>query len=455
MKTKRYFSLLLVLLMLQPLIAVTKNEAKNLVQKGQYQQAVEALQTLMRQPANARDAECQKLLGQSYCMLGQYAEALPYLEQAVKQNRKSGALWYLTITRQHLYDFDGAIEALETYTSVLNSDAWLERADSLMAECQIGQRAMAHTEDVVIIDSMLVARDQFFTHYRLGAESGRICMGDEGLYFENQEADHQLYCMDGGIAERHRFQNEWDDLHHLSGIGSQTFSILDPFLRTDGETLYFACDSTPGMGGLDIYRTTFDPEDGSFYQAERLGMPFNSPFDDYMMAIDETYKVGWWATERRAVADSVMIYLFMLDEDPTYLDEPSVSRARIDCIAETWRDEAGYAGLVNELMNAPQEVVVQATLHIIITDGVVYGSEDQFRSAKARSEYRQACKVEQQIHDLESTLAAQRQRYAAAEAKARASLAQQIAGAEDRLLDLYQQHRSLVMDYRRHEVEQK
>ena len=119
------------------------------------------------------------------CQLGRYLEAKPFLEKAVKQNPRSGALWYLAIVRQHLYDFDGAVEALESYLPALSSDEWLTRADSLMTILQIGQRAYDHCQDVVIIDSLLASKEDFFTYYRLGAESGRI-QSDEGEpYFEN------------------------------------------------------------------------------------------------------------------------------------------------------------------------------------------------------------------------------------------------------------------------------
>jgi hypothetical protein len=331
----------------------------------------------------------------------------------------------------------------------LSSAEWLNRADSLMTVLQIGQRAFDHCQDVVIIDSLLASKDDFFTYYRLGAESGRIQSEQGEPYFESLAADYQLFSTGSGLEDRHRFQGQWDERHSVNGIGSNRFRIIDPFLRTDGETLYFACDSTPGMGGFDIYRTTFNPDMNAYYEPERLGMPFNSPYDDYMMAIDETHQVGWWATNRNASADSVTIYLFLLDDDPVYLDEPTASRARIDNIAETWREEGGYASLIAELMEAPQEVVEEKKLHIIINDDKIYTSEEQFRNSDARRAYQRSVAVEHEIAEQEAALVALRSEYARASAASRKALAPKIERAEESLFALYGRLREAVLRYRR------
>ena len=41
-----------------------------------------------------------------------------------------------------------------------------------------------------------------------------------------------------------------------------------------------------------------------------MGMPYNSPYDDYMLAIDENSGLGWFATDRNQIPDSVTVYVF-------------------------------------------------------------------------------------------------------------------------------------------------
>lgn len=391
-----------------------------------------------------------KAEGKRLCQLGQYEEAVPWLEKAIKQNRKSGALWYMAICQQHLYHFDEALEAAETYRTVLNSEEWLERADSLIEVLNICRRAYDHTQDIVVIDSMLVSASDFFTYYHLGAESGRIQKGEDGLYYENQAADYRIYSDGQQLLASHKFQQQWEEPQPLPGIGTEDYTIEYPFMRSDGATVFFACDSIPGMGGYDIYRTSYNSEEGAYYQPERLGMPFNSPYNDYMLAIDETHQVGWWATDRNAPEGKVTIYLFLYEDNPAYLDEPTPSRARLDCIAETWREEQGYAALIEELMQAPQTLVEDAPkLHIVINDSKVYDSLDQFRSPKALEAYTHSEKLREQIESLEQALATSRKEYSRSNAQQKKQLTEKILKAEETLLSLYKQQREAVLRYRR------
>ncbi len=52
------------------------------------------------------------------------------------------------------------------------------------------------------------------------------------------------------------------------------------FLAADGRTLYFASDGYRGYGGLDIFKTTLNP-DGTVGKVVNIGAPFNTPKDDY------------------------------------------------------------------------------------------------------------------------------------------------------------------------------
>ncbi len=58
-----------------------------------------------------------------------------------------------------------------------------------------------------------------------------------------------------------------------------------PFFMSDGVTLYYANDGDESIGGYDIFISR-KGEDG-FLQPQNIGMPYNSPYDDYMLAIDE------------------------------------------------------------------------------------------------------------------------------------------------------------------------
>lgn len=434
--------------------AVTLQEARNYINNKDYPAAVAAFRQLISQPAYARNAEINKFYGQALCMTGAYAESLPYLEVGAK-GRKIGAWWYMGISKQHLYDFDGAIEALENYKTACGpQSSWIPRTDSIIAECQIGQKALRKTLDVVIIDSMIVKREVFWSHYMLGAESGRMLA--DGRY-ENQGADYKLWAdVDAEgvyhLYEQHRYGDNWEEAQIIASIEAEGAQLCYPFMRSDGETLYFGSDRTPGMGGFDIYKTHYNADSESYYQPERLGMPFNSPFDDYMLAIDETHQVGWWATNRSTTSDEVCIYLFQVDEEPSYVEEPSVARARIDCISDSWKDAEGYKELVAQIFSAPQTEVEVETLVVPISDDRVYHSVAEFRNPKARDAYQLSLKFEEDLQELQSNLEQMRSEFHSANASRREKLRPAILQAEKREEMLRLQLKDAQKNYRNLEL---
>ncbi len=464
-------SLFLGLLNCLSLLAVTQQEARAYITNQQYPQAVTAYRALIQQKTLTKNPDINKFFGQALCMTGAYEESIPYLEFAASKN-KTGAWWYLGISRQHLYDFEGAIQAMEKYRSQMNKGSmWLPRIDSVVAECQVGLKGVGHVQDIAIIDSMIVSKDLFFSHYKLGSESGRILAPQQcgeifssradsadASVFENQAGDYRVMaCLtDEGnyrLFESHLFSGEWSEPQMMASIDAGTHKLCYPFLRSDSETLFFACDSTPGYGGFDIYKTHYSTENESFYTPERMPMPFNSPYDDYMMAIDETHQVGWWATNRNTAEGMVCIYLFLIDDQPRYLDGRNPERARISSIAETWRDSKGYEALVEEILSAPQFVEEKEEIRIPISDAVVYTSVDQFRNPKAREMYDTSLRIESDLLTIQGELDSMRQEFHSANAKRRGELSKSILAAEQKEQQLIDQLHASQKKYRSFENE--
>ncbi|EAY28125.1 TolB-like translocation protein [Microscilla marina] len=83
--------------------------------------------------------------------------------------------------------------------------------------------------------------------------------------------------MDLYISRRGRY-GRWSYLRRLSV--STRGNERSPFLAADGKTLFFASDGYGGYGGLEILKTTINP-DGSHGKVVNLGAPFNTYLDDY------------------------------------------------------------------------------------------------------------------------------------------------------------------------------
>ncbi|MDE5935070.1 MAG: hypothetical protein K2G95_04790, partial [Muribaculaceae bacterium] len=86
-----------------------------------------------------------------------------------------------------------------------------------------------------------------------------------------------------------------------------------------------------------------------FLQPTNIGLPYNSPYNDYMLAIDEVKGIGWWATDRNRIQDMVTIYVFVPSDMrvnyPT--DSPDLAeRARITSYRDTWEEGKDYSPLI-------------------------------------------------------------------------------------------------------------
>ncbi len=94
---------------------------------------------------------------------------------------------------------------------------------------------------------------------------------------------------------------------------------LGPNINTEGEevfpylvndtTLIFASDGHPGLGGLDIYTSSWDQNTGTFLPPVAMGIPVNSSYDDMSMAISAEGN-GYFSSNRPANAAGDNIYFY-------------------------------------------------------------------------------------------------------------------------------------------------
>ena len=75
-------------------------------------------------------------------------------------------------------------------------------------------------------------------------------------------------------------------------------------------TLFFARRSPAGLGGYDLYMTRLTEQGNSFFEPTLLGMPYNSPYNDYLLAYHESEGWGILISDRFAPEGQVHVYRF-------------------------------------------------------------------------------------------------------------------------------------------------
>lgn len=72
---------------------------------------------------------------------------------------------------------------------------------------------------------------------------------------------------------------------------------LSPFFEYKTNTLYFSSNGWINIGGMDVFKTTFD-NGGEWTEPENLGMPVNSSVDDIYFSINDRNTYGFMVSNR-------------------------------------------------------------------------------------------------------------------------------------------------------------
>lgn len=94
-----------------------------------------------------------------------------------------------------------------------------------------------------------------------------------------------------------------------SAINS-TFDEDSPYLSPDEQTIYFSSNRPGGVGGLDIYKSVYDPATLSWSDPENMGWPINSPDDEYHFKMNANQTSGYFVSNRLHTKGDYDIYFF-------------------------------------------------------------------------------------------------------------------------------------------------
>ena len=331
------------------------------------------------------------------------------------------------------------------------------------------ERMRAATEKVMIIDSMVVNKEDFLKHYKLSQETGSIKDGDDffhsknndGLFVYLNELGNKCYFSlqetdsTSNLYYAEAINTEWSQPVKLEGINDkQQFQKVNyPYMMGDGSTFYFAATGDEeGLGGYDIYMTTYDSEENRFLRPVNIGMPFNSEANDYLYVIDEYANLGWFATDRNQEEGKICIYVFVPSstrnnyDAEEYTPEEISSFARIDRIADTWDDKEKYDQAIQrleEVSKAKPQQHNSNTIHFVINDDITYHQMSDFKLAENTVRYQQLTTLRKRETNLTLVLDKAREAYASASLSERKKMQDVILSAEQELQQLQSDSQNL------------
>lgn len=347
-----------------------------------------------------------------------------------------------TVTAQEAmaaYNFSLAEEILESQIATLRrKNQPTDQEEALLETARKSLLRLRATQQVTIIDSLVLPKDEVLRQIRISEDCGTI-MNCTELFEENRFKGCTLFCNELAnrviyaepnasghlrLQEKSKIGKEWSMQQQLTGFEEEKDDDLNyPFMLSDGITLYYGAKCEESIGGYDIFMTRYDADEQTFLSPENVGMPFNSPANDYLMVIDEFQQLGWFVTDRNQPADSVCLYVFIPSEIRRLYNVESVepdmlaSYARISCIRDTWQDQEAVAEAQKRLAEVRAEKVEESKRHqftFVLNDSKTYHALTEFRNpeaqqkakvwAEAQFEYELKCRELATLRDKYATM---------------------------------------------------
>lgn len=406
----------------------------------------------------AREAPRNKVFnrkaGDALKEAGRFKEAIPYYLKGDNAGNLGAAESYF-----YLYEYDKAGEYLDKYLekrtkaeaakdkdfSFGDGSEPMDWTDNLRARIDLGRSMLDRVEKIEIIDSINVPSESFFKFFKLAKSAGSISdettldkvissetlreLGVMSLWspvFVSESGDDMIWYGSTEKGDSKMFEStrladgSWEkpeELFDYAGIFGDNNGgwVGYPFLMSDGVTLYFAADGDNSLGELDIFISRRDSD--GFLQPSNVGMPYNSPYNDYLYAIDEENKIGWWATDRNQLRDSVTIYTFIPQElRVNYpVETPDLTDyAKVTSIAMTQTGENDYEAIKKRLAASSKDSGSSSGKNFVfgLPGGKVITSMSQLSNQRAVAAMTQYLAEKEAYDKMEQNLAKMRQAYA-------------------------------------------
>jgi tetratricopeptide (TPR) repeat protein len=434
------------------------SEGENYFNNKQFVKAREVYELLLKQKPN--DALYNYRFARCCYELKDYENAISHFE--LSGNKFPLRNLYLGELYFNSYRFDKSITAYQTYITTLKpDDQKIPEYQKKIIQAGIASRLMSKIEDVAIVDSVVVNKADFLRFYNCSKELGKLKQERlklnsrkivDKITYSTQRNDRIIFSdsihgqMD--IFSSYKLFDGWSDPVSISKMINTPANENYPFLLLDGVTLYFASDGDNSVGGYDLFVTRYSPSTDTFLKPENIGFPFNSPYNDYMMVIDDLHKIGWFATDRFQPAGKVVIYRFVPAEMKTYIRTDDDNQLRAAAMLKIYRKAVIST---TDSLPTPEESIEkdENQSNFVINDSVVYTHADNFKSPEAKKLWMEFRKLNADFKTKQTHLIDLRNKYAQSTTEnERTDLNSTILDAEQRTLDLEKQIKSKTLDIR-------
>ena len=241
------------------------------------------------------------------------------------------------------YDFAAAVDLCSQMIEAAEDSLEQEMWDASLVLAQNGLSMMDYCMEPEVVAKVRLPLRDFHLFYPMKAgswypvpnqlDSSEYDGFAQALYFPSGADEIYFSALDTISGVRDICQMEY--LDSLWSAPQKIFTMITaesneiyPLLSADGQTLYFASDGLYGMGGYDIYSSTWNQADQSWSMPVNLGFPYSSPYDDFLFYNTPDGKYTIFASNRETSRDSVNIYVLAYEANPIRKTITDVERLR-------------------------------------------------------------------------------------------------------------------------------
>ena len=259
-------------------------------------------------------------------------------------NAQADSLMHAGDSLYRVYRFDEAIDAFDAAlemaqdTSKAYDSLLVESISSRLLLAENGSNMSRFVRTPQVVDKKMFSLKEFQLFYPLEDKSWRRLPNQldpdfsdpfvQSLYAPDWN-DRLYYSAAGENGTRDILMTEMQDTLWSVPVAVQELSSaksheIYPMLSPDGKTIYFASDGLYGLGGYDLYFSTWDEDENCWSMPQNMGIPFSSPDDDFLFVDTEDEKYSVFASNRDCPADSVWVYVLEYERSPLHIamDDP-------------------------------------------------------------------------------------------------------------------------------------
>ncbi|MDR0694095.1 MAG: hypothetical protein LBF81_02190 [Prevotellaceae bacterium] len=230
------------------------------------------------------------------------------------------------------YQFKEAAAIFSTIAEQSRDTVLRQQAAHQLLLCENGQVMLHYIETPVVTGKKAVPANQFFNYYTTDLPGEWALLPADLLQAKANDALSPVFIPatdanilyfasqatgDWDIYTLRRIEGEqWAAPEPVEAINT-TFDERFPYVTPDGQTLYFSSNGHSGMGGYDLFKSTFNAATQQWNTPENIGFPYSSPFDDWLFVPNIHYTEALFTSSREQKTDSLTVYRIALEVNPT------------------------------------------------------------------------------------------------------------------------------------------